>query len=133
MNAAGVLEEPAKQAVKEAVAKAKARAREADGVSMVGQSSKWRLSGRPLGRASSQRLVTGSLESAGFRGSWRSVSSSMLDVLDSFWLDHGCSKEAKDGQFLDPKEAMSLVAGGTTVRALWIRSDPWPGKTERVP
>ena len=28
---------------------------------------------------------------------------------------------------------MSLVTGGTTVRALWIRRDPWPSKTERVP
>ena len=58
LKAAGVLEEPAKQAIKEAVAKAKARAREADEVALavlssfsrpqdqqagasVGQSSKW--------------------------------------------------------------------------------------------
>ena len=25
------------------------------------------------------------------------------------------------------------MAGGTTMRALWICRDPWPGKTERVP
>ena len=57
----------------------------------------------------------------------------MLEALDSFWKEYRSSKEAANGQFLDPVKAMSLVAGGTTVRALWIRSHPWPGKTERDP
>ena len=37
LKAAGVLEEPAKQAIKEAVAKAKARTREPDGVAAMRQ------------------------------------------------------------------------------------------------
>ena len=89
-----MLEEPAKQAIKKAVAKAKARAREVDGVALavlssssrpqdqqveapVGQSSKWRLSGRPFAHSSSQRPVEGSLESA-------AENSSMIIVFDSF-------------------------------------------------
>ena len=40
--AAGALEEPAKEAIKQAVAKAKARAREAEGVATIGQASSWR-------------------------------------------------------------------------------------------
>ena len=40
--AAGVVEEPAKEAIKQAVAKAKARAREAEGIATIGQASSWR-------------------------------------------------------------------------------------------
>ena len=107
LKAAGVLEEPAKQAIKEAVAKAKARAREADGVAAIRQSGKWRLSGRPPELVSSQRPLTGLLESSSLRGNWRSASSSMLEALDSFWKEYGSSKEAANGQFLDPVKAMS--------------------------
>ncbi len=110
-----MLEEQAKQAIKEAVAKAKARAREADGVAAIRQSGKRRLSGRPPELVSSQRPLTELLDSSSLRGNWISASSSMLEALDSFWKEYGRSKEAANGQFLDPVKAMSLVAGGTTV------------------
>ncbi len=57
----------------------------------------------------------------------------MLEALDFLWTEYGGSKEAVNGQIFDPVKAMSLVAGGTTARALWIPSHPWPGKTERAP
>ena len=95
LKAAGVLEEPAKQAMKEAVAKAKARAREADGVAAIRQSGKWRLSGRPPELVSSQRPLTGLLDSSSLRGNWRSASSSMLEALDSFGRNMGVPKKQR--------------------------------------
>ena len=40
--AAGVVEEPAKEAIEQAVAKAKARARESEGIATIGPASSWR-------------------------------------------------------------------------------------------
>ena len=67
------------------------------------------------------------------RRGWRQPCIPAINVLFELWSDYEFSKKAKAGLFLDPREALGLVASGTAVRALWIRRDPWPGKSEQVP